>query len=331
MDNIIKWGIWGTGQIAQVFARALTGLDGHKLTAIASRSMENAQKFQKEFSIHNAYEGLEAMLESDIDIVYIASPHLFHAQDMKTIIQGKKHILCEKSFTINATEAKYAIEAAKAHNLFIMEALWTRFLPAYQTAKAWVDQGLIGNIQMMHLNLTSYKEFDPHSRFFDKKQGGGALLDLGVYCLSILQYFLGSPNHIQSHHLLNDAGTDQCASAILHYDKPYMSSFNISFDAATNRDAFIIGSEGHIRIEDPFHSAQHIHLYKEQKLQQSLHLPFDASPSGLGYVYEILAVGEALKQNLLEHPIMPHHDTIAVMQQMDQIRSDWGLVYDNDK
>lgn len=317
--------------MAQVFASALTGLNGHELTAIASRSMQNAEQFQKRFSVDEAHEGLRSMLESDIDIVYVASPHLFHLQDMQAIIQAKKHILCEKAFTINAPEAKQAIELAKANNLFIMEALWTRFLPVYQRAKAWVDQGLIGDIRMIHLNLTSYKEFDEASRFFDKKQGGGALLDLGVYCLSILQYFLGNPHHIQSHHLLNAAGSDQSASAILHYEKPLMSSFNISFDAATNRDAFIMGSKGHIRIEDPFHAAQHIHLYQDQKRQQSLHLPFDASSSGLGYVYEILAVEEALKNGWLQHPIMPHDDTIAVMQQMDQMRADWELMYDNDQ
>ncbi len=331
MRNVIKWGIWGTGQMAQVFAKALSNLDGHELTAIASRSMQKARNVQQKFSAREAYEGLEAMVASDVDIIYIASPHLFHAQDMQTIIQAKKHILCEKAFTMNAVEAQQAISAAKANNLFIMEALWTRFLPVYEAAKTWLDQGLIGDIRMMHLNLTSHKEFDASSRFFDKQQGGGALLDLGVYCLSILQYFLGSPKLIQSHHLLNEAGSDQCASAILHYEKPYMSSFNISFDAATNRDAFIMGSKGHIRIQDPFHAAQHIHLYQGQKLQQSLHLPFEASPSGLGYVYEILAVQEALHSGWLEHPIMPHADTISVMQQMDQMRADWGLIYKNDQ
>ncbi len=330
---MIKWGIWSTGHMAHVFAKTLNSIkdQDHRLHAVASRNLSKAEAFRSEFDAHAAYESLEALAASDVDIIYVASPHLFHAKDMDIIIQGKKHILCEKAFTMNHKEAQHIISTATANNLFVMEALWTRFLPVYTQAKNWINEGKIGDIRMMHINLTSYKDFDPNHRLFDKQQGGGALLDLGVYCLSILQYFMGNPTHIQSHHLLNSVDTDQCASGILHYEKPQMANFNISFDGATNRDAYILGTMGHIRIEDPFHAAQKIHLYQNNQIVESLHLPFDASSEGLGYVYEILAVGEALSKNWVEHPTMSHQDTLAVMQQMDMIRNNWGLVYKNDQ
>lgn len=322
-----RWGIWSTGKMAKTFAKNMNHLDPKWLYAVGSRSIEKAQNFQKEFGAKKAYEGLDELLKDEnIDIIYIATPHMFHYSEAKKAIKAGKHVLCEKAFTMDTKQAIEIVKLAKEKKVFLMEAVWTRFHPAFQQMQAWLKDNHIGKIRMAKMDFIIEKKFDPSHRLFKKELGGGALLDLGVYCLHVAQSIMGNPSQIISHAVMNEENVDHLASGILQYEQSSaISHMSFGFGPPMDRSAYIMGEKGYIHLEAPFHSSQKIHLTIDGKEPQSLSFPFEND--GLGYIYEIQAVHEALGKGWIEHPLMSHQDTIDIMKQMDHMRESWGLSY----
>ncbi len=326
MANDLRWAISSTGVMAANFAKNLNYLDSNLLYAVASRSLDKANNFAKEHNVNKAYASLDEMLQDDnIDIVYLASPHMFHYEEALKVIKSGKHLLCEKAFTMNAKQAKEVIMEAKEHNVFVMEAMWTRFLPVYQKLKSLLQDRVIGDIKALKLDFITYRDMDPKHRLFNKELGGGALLDLGVYCLSVAQFIMGNPTNINSNVIFNECGTDQLASLLLTYENGAFAQANIGFSAKTDRSVYIMGKNGYIKVGSPFNASQELVLKLTGKEEEVFSYPF-VEPH-LGYIHEIKAVNEAISLGKTEIEDMSHQDTISIMEQMDSIRASWGFDY----
>jgi len=193
----IKWGILGLGKIAHSFAKDLLTVPGNQLTAVASRTLEKAEDFKAEFNAVKAYGSYEALaVDPEVDVIYIATPHVRHCEDSILCMQNGKAVLCEKPFAMNASEVERMIASSKAHNVLLMEALWTRIMPHFNFALEEIATGKYGKIEKITSDFCFDAEFNPQGRLWDKQLGGGALLDVGIYPIFCVLAFLGKPDKI---------------------------------------------------------------------------------------------------------------------------------------
>jgi predicted dehydrogenase len=314
--NKIRWGIISTGRIAQQFCQDMSFVENGELVAVGARDLENARTFANTFSIPNAYEGYQSVFDDpNVDIVYIATPHNFHVDNVRDALNAGKSVLCEKPITISSSESKELIELAKQKNLFLMEAMWTYFLPAIIKAKQWVEAGHIGNIKHIKADFGYPMPFQLESREYRADLAGGCLLDMGIYPLALANYFVNdamsnlivkadfAPNGVEDDLiLLADAGDVKLNLAT-------------SFQCKLHNIAVIIGDKGHIVIPD-FWRANSCELYHSDDLIEC----FDDERKSLGLNYEAQAAGEALLTNKIEHENMPHEVSQRLQIQMEQIK-----------
>ncbi|MCI0709187.1 MAG: Gfo/Idh/MocA family oxidoreductase [Chloroflexi bacterium] len=325
MDKI-RWGILATGNVAYNFTKALVAIPEAEVVAVASRRQETADAFADEFGIPKRYAAYEALaLDPDIDIVYIATPHNLHHDNMLMCLQAGKHVLCEKSFTLNARQAEACIQLAREKRLFLMEAMWMRFFPAIAQVNAWLDDEKIGDIKLVQADFCIKIPFDAKHRVYNPATAGGALLDLGIYPISLTSMILGLENiqSVQSFAHIGPTGVDVLDSIILAYDSGASAMLSCGLQAYKPREAFIIGTAGYIKIHNIFFRPDTITLHPHGEEPQTLHLPFE----GNGYVHEIREVHDCLRSDQLESQLMPLDETLAIMRLMDALRAQWGLVY----
>ena len=324
MTTPTRWAILGTGRIAAIFAEGLKALEDAQLVAAGSRTQEKADAFADRFDIprrHASYQALAA--DPDVDVVYIATPHSMHKENTILCLKANKAVLCEKPFAINAIEARAAIDVARATDLFLMEAMWTRFLPAMVQVRQWIDAGAIGAPRMVTADFGFRSAVNPESRLFNPALGGGALLDVGVYTISLAAMVLGSqPARITGLAHLGETGVDEQAGMVLAYPEGQLAVLSTSVRASTPGEARIVGEEGTILIDPPFFRATRTHL-RAGNTEESADFPFE----GNGYNYQAAEVGRCLRNGKLESEIMPLEETIALMQIMDELRTQWGLKY----
>jgi predicted dehydrogenase len=322
MKQKIKFGILGAGHIAEAFARAIVSTEG-ELVAIASRSMDKANQFKAKFNIPKAYGSYEALLADDsIDCVYIATPHGLHYEHMKAALLANKHILCEKAFTLNANQAKKIFQLAKTKKRFVMEAMWTRFLPTIRTLQQRINEGMIGEVIKLEATLSFRHPIDLDSRLYAPNLGGGALLDLGVYTITLTNLFMGQPSDYLAKATMHPNGIDLEEALVAIYEDRAGFLFS-SFKENRVNDAMIFGTEGWIKIEG-FHRTERALIYAtDGSLIQDIHYPHRVN----GLEYEIQEVIACLKEGKLESAIMPHIETIAIMEQLDSIREKINLKY----
>ena len=323
--NKIRWGILGTGSIATQFSSALKALEDCTLAAVASRSAERAEKFAKEFQIEKAYAGYEALIKDpDIDVVYIGLHHTEHKKEAKLCLEHKKAVLCEKPFTLNSRDTKELIDLAKENKVFLMEAMWTKFLPATQRIKKWIDEGKIGKVLHIRASFGFRFEFDYNHRLFNPDLGGGALLDLGVYPITYATFLLNRlPDKIYSSAIMGKSGVDEQNVILLHYNDGALADLSSAFCAQIGSDAVILGEKGYIKVKE-FFKADTAYLYdNNHQCIDSFKKPHIVN----GYEYEAAEVNRCLREGLLESPINPLQSTLDVMNIMDEIRMQWGLVY----
>lgn len=327
MENTLRWGILGTGQIARAFAVGLRDAPGAKLVAVGSRNASSAQAFADEFGIQNAYGDYESLTAApDIDVIYIATPHSAHAENMRTCLMAGKAVLCEKPFTLNHREASDIVELARQRKLFVMEAMWTRFLPAIQHAKKLIDNGAIGTPLQVQADFCYAATVDTSHRILNPALGGGALLDVGIYPLSMAMYFLGEIVDVRANAILTTTGVDAQTAFILRHCNGGLASCLCSTVAQTPVAMTISGSLGMMEIHQPFYRAQHLTLTNNEGIAESISLPY----LGNGYTHEAIAVGECLRSGLLENAVMPLTDTLNHMYWMDAIRRQIGVKYPAD-
>lgn len=252
MAQPVRWGILGTGAIAQKFASDLALVRDARLVAVASRTMARASAFAAAFAIPTALEGCEALARcADIDIIYIATPNSDHAAAALTCIAAKKAVLIEKPMATSVAEARQIAEAADAQGVFCMEAMWMRFTPGVVRAKAMIEAGAIGEVRHLQANLFYPQPYATDSRFFSAALGGGALLDLGVYPISLAIHLLGRPSTIAGSMVTTASGVDAQATAALGWDNK-TAALSCGFTAEGDNSANVIGSQGHLRLHRQF-------------------------------------------------------------------------------
>lgn len=360
MSNKIRWGILGTGFIAKEFALGLANVPDAEIAGVASRTLKNAQSFAAQFKIPKAFDSCEQLvLDNSIDIIYIATPNNRHKDDCMLSLKAKKAVLCEKPFTLNAQEASEVINFAREQKLFCMEAMWMRFIPTIQEVKKLIARGTIGEITMITADFGYFRPFNPEDRLYNPLLGGGALLDRGVYPLSLVYYLLGAPTEVVSKASFSSTGVDQHSGIILSYPQGQLAILSASMAASTPTEAIIVGTKGQIRIHKPIYAPEKITIeqypqyvantnsgstvtlkdkLKQNPLVKGIYrqiLPFlkKEAPSivqpleGNGYAYEAIEVVKCLKAGDLESKIMPLDETLKIMETMDLIRSQWGFKY----
>jgi predicted dehydrogenase len=317
----LKWGIIGLGRIAHTFADALKYVHS-PLVACASTSLDRATSFAQQYQIKHQYSSyLDLYQDPEVDIVYIATPHSHHFEQMMDILDHGKHILCEKSFTLNHAQALKVFLKAKAKNLFVMEGLWSHFLPIWQKLSKEITLKTIGKVQSVHATLAFDGRERGQPRLFDPHLGGGALLDLSVYVLNFAWLILGHPKEIDST-LIMEHGVDVEDKITLIYQDAKAHLFS-SLVRDLPRDNWIYGTEGSIYIPQ-FHRAESYQVFdKMNKLVKTVNVPHLLN----GFEYQIVATELSILSGAIESTIHPSVTTLKMMKIMDQIRQKHQFKY----
>jgi len=328
MANVVRWGILGTGKIARAFATALQDVPGAALAAVASRSFEKAQAFAQEFGGAAAYGSYQELADAaGIDLVYVATPHPQHAHNALMALRAGKGVLVEKPFTMNLREAEQVVTLARSRRLFLMEAMWTRFLPAFDEVRRIIASGEIGTVRQVVADFGFTADFGLEHRVFNPELGGGALLDLGIYPLSIAAALLGPVAAIKAQAEMGATGVDVQTGFTLRHEGGGLSSCSCSFQARTPCELTVSGSRGHVRMNTMFHRAKSITVTLDDGSSRTVDTPY----LGNGYVHEVMEAQRCFTAGLLESPAMRLEETLALMGVMDEIRRQIGLSYDSDR
>ena len=326
MTNNTRIGIIGCGWIAEKMAITLQGMEKVEAYAIASRDLNKAETFAQKWNFTRAYGSYEEMLDDElVDLVYIATPHSHHYAHTRLSLLKGKPVLCEKAFTANAKEAEELLQLAKEKNLFLTEAIWTRYMPLSQTICELVDNGAIGRPQLLTANLC-YPNYHKE-RMHKPELAGGALLDLGVYTLNFAAMVFGTDIiRTTSACIKSDTGVDAQNSITLEYADGKMAILCSSQMAKSDRQGIISGDKGFM-IVDNINNPQKVSVYDSD---YQLTAVYNCPPQITGYEYQVYASIEALENGWLESPFMPHQETLRIMRQMDELRKEWGVIYPSD-
>ncbi len=323
-SETIRWGIVGPGGIARKFARDLRVAEGASLQMIASRDLGRAKAFANEFGAEKVTDDLSEMTAAeDVDIVYIASPHPSHFAAAKRMLEAGKPVLCEKPLTVNAAQSRELIQISRTNKVFLMEAMWTRCLPIYDRVREWLDGGRIGVPQLVTSQFCFPSPYDPTSRWFDPESAGGSLLDLGVYNLAMSQLVMGrKPAKVSAVARMASSGVDEKLSASMVYENGGIAQFTCGLRTCADNSLTIGGEKGFIRVLSGFMNAEEAFLTVDGHTE-SAREPL----RGEGFEFEIEEAMRCLRAGEIESPKMPHADTLATMEVMDDIRWQIGLRY----
>lgn len=319
----VGWGILATGGIAKSFAEDLALLPEARLAAVGSRSLDAAETFARTHGAEAAY-GSWAELAADpaVDVVYVATPHSAHHEAAKLCLEAGKAVLCEKPLTLDAATSLDLVDTARARGVFFMEAMWMRTNPAIRRVLELVGDGAIGDVVHVAADFGIPGGFAPEHRMRNPKLGGGALLDLGVYPVTFAHLFLGVPDRIQAAATLLPEGVDDSIVLLLSYDSGALATAYSGFRGASRLEATITGSTGRIEIPSLFFRPDRFTLVRDGSAEE-VSVPF----RGNGMSHEAEEVMRCLAEGLLESPLVPHADTLAIMRTMDTARAQTGITY----
>ena len=313
----------GAGRIAHVLARTMVQMEDVTLFAVAARDLDRAQAFAAEYGFAKAYGSYEQMLrDPEVELVYIATPHSHHFEHMKLCMEHGKNVLCEKSFTLNAHQARQIAALAREKGVYVAEAIWTRYMPSRQIINEVLASGIVGKISTMTCNLSypvTYKE-----RIVQPELAGGALLDVGIYGLNFaLMHFGDDILRTDSSVRFTESGVDAMETITLHYADGKMAVITAGVLARGDRKGIFYGETGYIIVEN-INNPQSISVFDlTDKLVKRIEVPKQIS----GYEYEIREAMAQIRAGKIESTSMPLDTTIAVMERMDALRKDWGLIY----
>ena len=322
MQETIRWGIVGPGSIANRFANAVKNVAGAEVTAVASRSPERAKEFAVKHDIPQVFASYEEMANSTaVDAVYISTLHPFHKPCAEMFLKAKKHVLCEKPICVSAKEAVALAECAKQNNVFLMEAMWTRFLPAINAAVAVAKSGEIGEIRGVRADFCFYSTPSPTSRIYAPELAGGAILDVGVYCLNFVAAFLGTdPEAIVAMSNVQN-GADYQTDVLLRYANGAIASISSAVNVSKPVVGYVYGSKGHIRVPHFFGAAEFfVNVNGEER---HVHAPY----VGDGFEEQIEEACHCIRNGKTQSDKMPMTESIKIMEQMDAVRRQIQLVY----
>jgi predicted dehydrogenase len=320
----VRWGILGTGGIAHEFAKGLSDTPDAEILAVGSRTEGSAREFASSFGIarhYGSYAGLAS--DPDVDVVYVATPHPFHEANAALCLEAGKHVLCEKPMTVNAAQAERLIELARDRRLFLMEGMWTRFFPLMERVRSLISSGTIGEPRLLAVDFGFRAPFDPRQRLFNPDLGGGALLDVGIYCVSLSSMIFGPPDRVAGLAHLGETGVDEQSAAILEHGEGRMSTISIATRTATPQEAVISGTEGRIRIHPEWWRPGTLTLARPGRETETVTAPY----TGNGFLHEASEVMRCIRSGTLESGVMPLQETLGIARTMDELRRQWGLVY----
>ena len=316
MTDFVRWGIIGTGQIASTFAKDLELIDEGVVAAVGSRQKASADAFGDQFDVARRYGSYEELVaDPQVDAVYVSTPHPMHFENAMLALSHDKPVLVEKAFTMTAREASELVSFARSRRLFMMEAMWTRFLPHVVALRELISQGVLGEIVMVEADHGQWFAPDPHSRLFAPELGGGAVLDLGVYPISFASMLLGTPQRMVS--MVDPAftGVDGQASMIFGYESGAHALLTCTSRARSATRACVTGTEARIEIATDFYAPTSFRLISRSGVVTDYE--FDVAPRGLRY--QAAEVARCLALGLLESPVMPLDETVSIMETMERV------------
>jgi predicted dehydrogenase len=359
---MIRWGILGTGAVAHAFARDLRLVPGAVLSAVGSRRHETGDPFAKAYGAKHVHVGAASLASDDqVDVIYVATPHTSHRDDALACLSAGRAVLVEKPFTVNAAEARAVVEQARRSKVFCMEAMWMRCHPLIQQVHAIVQSGKLGSIRLLTADFGYPASFDPESRFYNRELGGGALLDRGVYLLSLASLLLGPPDEVLGRAVIGSTGVDEQESLLLTYRTGAQAVLTASLRSRLRNEAVIVGTEGEIRIHAPFYApyrvswtpfrepvgataptspgpggwkAQIKHNPLFRRAFETIGRPlldrlrgktksFNHYGPGQGYQFEAAEVMRCLRSGLLESPLVSLDETVAILETTDRLTQSW--------
>lgn len=318
----IRWGIIAPGSIAEQFAAAIGVVEDAEVLAIASRSEERARKFAGKFAISRIYKTYGDLAgDPDINAVYVASPHTFHAEQTLLCLRHGKAVLCEKPLAVNAGQVREIIGLAKKNNVFFMEALWSRFLPAIQAAKSCLAE--IGDVQRIQADFSFYHPLPDEHRCMNPDLAGGALLDLGVYVLNFARMFSDDwPEESFSVVQIGRTGVDLQEGIVLKYRSGIIAQLSCGINIPGPCTATVYGTRGLIEFPANFHAAQQA-VVRNNMGERVIREPFRKN----GFEYEIEEVHSCIRKGRIESDVMSWDESLKITEQMDSFRAQWGLKY----
>ena len=327
INRPIRWGILGTGAIAAAFAKALRQVTDTTLLAVGSCSQTSADAFAQTYDVGRAYASYAELAgDPDVDVVYVATPHTAHFENTMLCLGADKHVLCEKPFALNSVQTGQMVTLAKRNGLFLMEAMWMRFIPLIIDLRRRIDAGDIGQVRMIQADFGFRAPLNPQSRLFSPELAGGALLDLGIYPLAFSAALLGEPTEITSLANIGATGIDEQSAYVLKHRDGELSVLASALRTQTSMSAWVYGTHGRIHLPKQFWRAKEMVLYRNDMEPEHIHLPYEGS----GYQFEAQEVVDCLRSGKTESKVMPLGDSVSLMGTMDTIRRQWGLTFPNE-
>ncbi|MFC0503743.1 Gfo/Idh/MocA family protein [Micromonospora costi] len=319
-----RWGILATGQIAGRFAEDLRLVPDAELVAVGSRTAESAKLFAERHDVPRAYGSwAELAADPELDVVYVATPHAAHHEAAMTCLAAGRAVLLEKPFTLDLATSTELVETARAAGVFLMEAMWMRTNPLILRMVEVIADGAIGTVTSVQADFGVAGPFPPEHRMRARVLGGGALLDLGVYPLSLAHLLLGTPQHIRSWATIGPEGVDENTGIVLGYDSGAVATLSCGIVGATPLVASVTGTAGRIELPAPFFRPDSLTLHRAGAEPETI----PADLTGGGYQYEAIEVQRCLAAGLTESPLVPHATTLEVMALLDTIRAQIGVDY----
>jgi predicted dehydrogenase len=327
MDRTIRWGILGTGWIADKMAEALSFVDGAELAAVASRTQDKANEFARRHHAAAAYGSYEKLaMDPSVAVVYIATPHTLHCENTLLCLRNGKAVLCEKPFAMNEKEVMRMISTAKEYDVFLMEAFWTRFLPSIDKVLQVIDSGVLGQVRHIKSDHAKFRPFDPEDRAFNKGLGGGALLDIGIYPVFLTLLLWGEPDRIDSAPHIGPTGVDESLALTFKYNDGRIATLYSSFMVDSTVETDICGTEGRLRMHRWWFCPVPIDVTRGEGRPETIQFNY----VGNGYNYEAQEVVRCLRAGMKESPILPLNFSLRLIRLLDRIRKEMALTYDAD-
>ena len=318
MERTINWGIIGTGKIANKFALALKHVPGTSIKAVASREKSRAETFAAQHNVQKTYGSyLELAEDAEVEVVYVATPHVFHFENTMMCLNHNKAVLCEKPFAMNYEEVRQMVELARKKNLFLMEALWTRFFPGTLKILELIKNDAIGEIKYIRSDFGFKASFDPDGRLFNKALGGGSLLDIGIYPVFIALMTMGVPEKVMSDAIIGSTNVDDSISMVFKYKNGSLATLSSTFMANMPIETDICGTKGMIRIPKPWFMSRTFSLILNDGTKEDFNNEFICN----GYEYEAMEVNNCLRQGKTESSVLTHEFSIELIRLLDEVRN----------
>ncbi|MFE9660183.1 Gfo/Idh/MocA family oxidoreductase [Streptomyces sp. NPDC005955] len=330
-EERVRWGILATGGIAASFTADLLDMPDAEVVAVASRTEAGARAFAERFGIPRAYGDWSSLAaDEDVDVVYVATPHSAHRTAAGLCLEAGRSVLCEKAFTLNTAEAAELVALARARGLFLMEAMWMYCNPLVRRLKALVDDGAIGEVRAVHADFGIDGSFPATHRLRDPRQGGGALLDLGVYPVSFAHLILGEPSGVTARATLSPEGVDLQTGMVLSYDSGALAVLHCAVNAHTPVIASITGSKGRVEVPAGFFYPDRFVLHRDGREPETFTAATEDGPRDT-LRHEAAEVMRCLREKATESPLVPLDGSLAVMRTLDAVRDRIGVRYPGER